>query len=262
MKRSEIFEKGKRKLREKIELMYGWGRWSGLREFKRGAFHMSTGVVGWVLIHPLQVRDEIISILLLIVALSFLVLDEIRLAIIRIDLSKIPKWCRWFFRLLKWIEKKLVREEITRETEINQRTTIVQSVLGLSFAWIIAPRWVAVFAGLLFSFVDTFAKLGYYWPVKRFEDGRAKGKSVGGMIIGWIVGLICGIWVVIFHLVSVPLFPASISIFQVIVVYVIGIVAAPIIELYSGKLDNLFIPSCSALFMVFFNVILSLLQGG
>ncbi len=195
----------------------------------------------------MQVANELISILLLIVALAFLVLDEVRLMVIRIDLTAMPKWIRWLLWLLKWIEQKWVRRGMTRDTEINQHTTIIQSVLGLSVAWIIAPRWIAVFAGLLFSFVDPLAKLGKYWPVKRFDRGRAKGKSIGGLLFGFFAGVVGAVWVVYFHIFSIPLFPVSLS--QAIAIYILGVVAAPLIELYTGKRDNIFIPAGSAFLM-------------
>lgn len=248
----------KEKVKKVEEIIYGWGRWSGLRELSRGLLHACVGIVGWILIHPLQVADELISILLLIVALTFLMLDEIRLAVIRIDLKVVPKWFKWLFWLLKWIEKKLVRASMTRDTEINQHTTIIHSVLGLSVAWIIAPRWIAVFAGFLFSFVDPLAKLGKYWPIKKFKSGRAYGKSLGGCLFGFLGGVIAVVWIICWHLWHIPLFPSSISIIHAVTVYLAGLASAPLFELYSGKQDNIAIPAGSAVLMTLTSYLFSL----
>lgn len=244
MERKEVIQRG-------IEKIHNWGHWSGLRELGRGAFHVSVGFTGWLLIHPYQVDNAVIWLLFFLVAFGMWILDEIRLAVIKADEKN------WFIRLLKWINNKMVRRWFTRDVEDGTRTTILKSVVGLGIAWAIAPRWIAVMAGLLFSLVDAFSKLGKYWPIKRFVAGPAKGKSVGGCLFGFFAGVIGAVWVVSFHIFSVPLF--TVPLFQAIAVYALGVAVAPLAELYTGKQDNIFIPVGSALLMVVANYFFSFL---
>src|SRR3989338_5541918 len=171
MKKGQLFRKG-------AEMIHGWGRWSGLRELGRGLLHVSVGVIVWLLIHVFQVDNATIWLLFFLVAFVMWSLDEIRLAVIAADEAN------WLIRFLKWINNEVVKRWLTRDVEDGARTTILKSVVGLGIAWAIAPRWIAVMAALLFSLVDTFSKLGKYWPVRRFTAGLAKGKSLGGCLFG------------------------------------------------------------------------------
>lgn len=250
--KKEIIEKGKEKLRKKIGTMHGWGQWSGLRELMRGILHAAGGIVGWVLIHPLQTPSGIMSLLLLLIASVFLAADEVRLAVVKAEGRN--DWSRF----LKWINEKIVRKIWTRDSEEKQRATTVMSVFGLTIAWVVAPPWIAVLSALLFSLVDALAKLGKYWPVKRFDSGRARGKSLGGCLIGAFGGVIAGVWIICWHLWHTTLFPFDLSLVHVVVVYLVGIISAPLFELYSGKWDNFFIPAGTAVIMSLFYLLLTL----
>lgn len=246
MKKGELIQKGKKWL-------HGYGESDALIEIGRGLLHFSIGFVGWLLIHILQLSNAVIWLLFFLVAFTMWILDEVRLIVIKADPTN------WFIRLLKWINNEWVRRILTRGMEDSTRTTILRSVVGLGIAWAIAPRWIAVCSGLLFSLVDPLAKLGIYWPVKKFaENSRAYGKSLGGCLFGFLGGFIAVTWLICWHWWSIPLFPANISIIQVVIVYFVGSVSAPFFELYSGKQDNIAIPAGTAILMALTNYFFSL----
>lgn len=224
------------------EFAASWGRWSGKRELVRGLFHASIGLTGWVLLHPLRLDADLITFLLCAVSFIFIVLEGARLAI--------GKWrnTEWYARLLRWVDNRLVKKFLTRETENQGQTTIIPSVLGLSVAWIIGPRWICAVVALYFGLIDPLAKLGKYWPIKVFNNGRAKGKSLGGLLFGFLAGL-CSLVLVLWVNGSVPVLPHNLSQLSAVWIFAAGLFSASLFELVGGKLDNFLIPAGSAAVM-------------
>ncbi|MCX6778879.1 MAG: hypothetical protein NTU97_01450 [Candidatus Magasanikbacteria bacterium] len=220
-----------------------WGKWSGKRELVRGLLHFSVGLVGWVLVHLIQLDADLITFLLCLVSFVFIVLDGVRLAINRWHNTD----C--FTRFLQWIDNRLVKKFFTRETENHQQTTTVASVLGLSTAWIIGPRWICAAVILYFGLIDPLAKLGKYWPIVVFERGWAKDKSLGGVLFGLAGG---GIGLVTVLLVNywVQIIPLELTLWQALVVFLVGLFSASLSELIGRKADNFLIPVSSAIAMV------------
>lgn len=221
----------------------GWGTWSGKREFFRGLFHASIGLVGWMLSYPLAINDYTFNILIIVVGAVVMALDQVRIFIID------KNGYNFFLRLFKWLNRELVEKFLTRESEKRSDTTIVCSWIGLSLAWIISPRWIAVMAILLFSFTDPLAKLGKYFPLYRFQRGLRRGKSLGGVIFATLGGLAAFAFLLLTHYSLRPLTSEAGPV-HICLVYMVGAALAPWIELYSGKLDNMTIPLGSAIAML------------
>ena len=229
-----------------VNFVTAWGKWSGKRELVRGFFHASIGIIGWVLLQPVQLDSDLMTFLLCTVSFAFIVLEAIRLAA--------NKWHNtdYFTRLIIWINNRLVKEFLTRDIENHQQTTVIPSVLGLFTAWAIAPRWICVVVTLYFGFIDPLAKLGKYWPIRVFKTGRAKGKSVGGLLFGMLGGLI-GLLVVLLVNFWIPILPREVTFIFAAGIFLVGLLSASFFELFGGKIDNFLIPAGSALVMTALN---------
>lgn len=232
------------------DTFHGWGKWSPWRELARGIFHASIGIIGWIVLHPLQVDQDLITFLLFVVAGSFIVLDLCRLGVARSQKT------HFFARFLKWINNKMVRKLLTRDTEKVELSATVPSVLGLSVGWLLGSRWICAAGSLYFGLIDPLAKLGRYLPIKRFATGRAAGKSLGGILFGLLGGVAGLTLIFITNAFFVPLFPLNITIWQAVCIFTIGLVTASLAELFGGKLDNFFIPAGSIGTMALFNTLL------
>jgi len=156
----------------------------------------------------------------------------------------------WLTRRLRIFNSNVVERFLIRESEKRSSATTVQSWIGLVLAWTFCPRWVAVFAAMLFSYADPFAKLGKWTPIYKFKWGFADGKSLGGVLWGTAAGFFT-LGMMIIQQQIWPYLPLSgASPVHCYLVYAAGALTAPWIELYSGKLDNMAIPFGSGLAML------------
>lgn len=227
--------------------MAGWGKWSSRRELVRGILHASIGFVGWLLLQPYQADSDLITFLLSVVSGFFIILEIARLSI--------AKWkdTHLVARFFKWLNREIVRQFFTRDSEKFQQTTTLTSVLGLALCWLIGPRWICAAGALYFGLIDPLAKLGRYWPIRRFTKGLASGKSLGGIIFGLLGGLGGLLLVLLADTSFAPILPHSLSTVQALLIYVPGLLFASAAELFSGKWDNFFIPAGSVAIMTVTN---------
>ena len=215
-----------------------WGAWSPVREWARGLLHFGIGLLAWAALHPFYLDNRTVTISLIVVVSFFLLLEAARLAVVKSH-SKV-----WFIRFLKWINHKYVEKLLVREAEKFRATAIFQTALGCVLMWVIGPRWIGALAGLLLGVCDPIAKLGRRWPIYRFSNG----KSLGGMLFGMIGGVAASCLIVLVHQ-FIPLFPTSLSVGHIALVYAIGVLSAPIFEFIGGKWDNLLIIAGSTIAM-------------
>jgi len=238
--------------RAKGFVMRGWGRTDLKTEVKRGLFHASIGLVGWLLIQPFYLSKLWLSVFFLLVGSFFWQVDRLG--------RLVEAWQShsWYARLLKWMKHNWL-DTRKREIEANQDTTIRDSILGFVGAWLVLVpvsallqsdlRWIVAYSLLLFALVDPLSKLGRIerLAIYRFQSGAPAGKSVGGMLWGLLGGGL-GAWLIFWWQATYGpmLFTPDIGVGYAVGLYAIGLVAAVLGELFGGKLDNLFIPAGSA----------------
>lgn len=159
----------------------------------------------------------------------------------------------WVLRIAQYFNDVLGPKFLSRPSERYTYTAMSKSVAGFAFAWALTwylPYWIPGMVCLYFAFVDTSAKWGRYWPVKKVGWKNTGDKSWGGVFFGWAAGVICLLVVFIVHTHWHPMLPAEITVVHFFTVTTLGVVAAAGAELLGGKWDNFWIPGTSAFVMM------------
>lgn len=224
-----------------------WGDvWKTKKEIIRGIFHTSFSLIAWFLVQVLLVDKLIIGGLLFVIGVTIFFLDRWR--------AKIGKKIEDGKSVNGFLTESygLVEKNFVRGKEKTKRGTVVQSDLGFLVAWLVwlfsGQAWIAVYAALLFGFVDPFAKLGKPWPIYRFKSRCVRGKSLGGALFGALFGATSSAFI-IYHQLYTPFLPSVLPAEHVLLIFLVGVISAAFAELFGRDWDNFFIPATSSLAM-------------
>ncbi|OGH83765.1 MAG: hypothetical protein A2261_03765 [Candidatus Magasanikbacteria bacterium RIFOXYA2_FULL_44_8] len=265
----------------------GYGNSDPLRETCRSMFHRLPGVIGfWLLMvrrcTPWELTQVFLGVtgLVLFAEYARLRLDcwreafapnqaeEYRSGLDRFMHSEIDKLTLhvskktidWLLRIAQYLNDVVAPKLLSRPSEKTSYTAMGKSVLGFGVAWLLTCYtgwyWIAGMVCLHFAFVDTSAKWGLYYSIKKVGWRGTGAKSWGGFFYGWSAGVLCALLVLDAHDYILPLLPPGLTDIHFMVVVLFGATAASIGELFGGKWDNFFIPASSALAMVLVHLIL------
>lgn len=231
-----------------------WGEWFGRRELFRGLLHTfpAVGIIFFLQIVQVDLTTGIAlcSIGWLIIALDLMRAYWIE-PLIK-DGEETEKFLKWRkkYKLLGWLWSTFyphLKKYVYREKENGRISSGIWAVLGFSFAYIAFPNPITLLA-VAFLVADPIARvIGVRSPKSRkFKRGRAKGKSIDGLLAGIFSCLLIAVVVLLIDGVfNTPIYN-HLPIWQYALIVTIGALTTGIVELFSGKLDNVTIPACSA----------------